>query len=33
MRDIKDLVTGVTMSVEDLARYYIEQDKGATGCS
>ena len=33
MRDIKDLVTGVTMSVEDLAHYYIGQDKGATGCS
>ena len=33
MRDIKDLVTRETMSVDDLAHYYIGQGKGATGCN
>ena len=33
MRDIRYLGMRETISVEDLAHYYIGQDKGATGCS
>ena len=33
MRDVKYPGKKEAMSVEDLAHYYIGQDKGATGCS
>ena len=33
MRDMKYLRTRWTMSVEDLAHYYIGHDNGATGSS